>query len=206
MTELADRLAKLTPAQRRLLELRRAQQSGAAPAAAPGRHPRARRGAGAALLCAGAAVVPGPHGAGERLLQPAQRRAAARRAGRGGAGAGAGRDRPAPRGAAHGLRRGGRRAGAGDRALRRVRPAGGGPVGAGRGGSRGGGQAPRRRRRRHGRSTSRRDRSSARRCCGWAPRTTCCCSSMHHIVSDGWSMGVLLRELCGAVRGVPRGA
>ncbi|MFL5382771.1 MAG: condensation domain-containing protein, partial [Longimicrobiaceae bacterium] len=36
MTELADRLAKLTPAQRRLLELRRAQQSGAAaPAAAP---------------------------------------------------------------------------------------------------------------------------------------------------------------------------
>src|SRR5687767_12749916 len=35
MTELADRLAKLTPAQRRLLELRRAQQSGAAPAAIP---------------------------------------------------------------------------------------------------------------------------------------------------------------------------
>src|SRR5918998_840636 len=35
MTELADRLAKLTPAQRRLLELRRAPQSGAAPAAAP---------------------------------------------------------------------------------------------------------------------------------------------------------------------------
>jgi amino acid adenylation domain-containing protein len=35
MTELADRLAKLTPAQRKLLELRRAQQSGAAPAAAP---------------------------------------------------------------------------------------------------------------------------------------------------------------------------
>jgi amino acid adenylation domain-containing protein len=35
MTELADRLARLTPAQRKLLELRRAQQSGAAPAAAP---------------------------------------------------------------------------------------------------------------------------------------------------------------------------
>ncbi|HYR10725.1 MAG TPA: condensation domain-containing protein, partial [Longimicrobium sp.] len=35
MTELANRLAKLTPAQRRLLELRRAQQSGAAPAAVP---------------------------------------------------------------------------------------------------------------------------------------------------------------------------
>ncbi|WP_420126423.1 amino acid adenylation domain-containing protein [Longimicrobium sp.] len=37
MTELADRLAKLTPAQRKLLELRRAQQSGAAPAAIPAR-------------------------------------------------------------------------------------------------------------------------------------------------------------------------
>ncbi|HEU4883761.1 MAG TPA: condensation domain-containing protein, partial [Longimicrobium sp.] len=35
MTELADRLAKLTPAQRRLLELRRAQQSGADPAVSP---------------------------------------------------------------------------------------------------------------------------------------------------------------------------
>ncbi|HYH82950.1 MAG TPA: amino acid adenylation domain-containing protein, partial [Longimicrobium sp.] len=37
MTELADRLAKLTPAQRRLLELRRAQQSGASPADIPAR-------------------------------------------------------------------------------------------------------------------------------------------------------------------------
>src|SRR5688500_5259585 len=39
MPELADRLSKLTPAQRRLLELRRAQQAGAAPAAAPGAIP-----------------------------------------------------------------------------------------------------------------------------------------------------------------------
>src|SRR5687767_9606255 len=45
MTELADRLAKLTPAQRRLLELRRAQQS---PAAPPGAIPA--RGAGPAPL------------------------------------------------------------------------------------------------------------------------------------------------------------
>ncbi|HYR06905.1 MAG TPA: condensation domain-containing protein, partial [Longimicrobium sp.] len=35
MTELADRLAKLAPAQRRVLERRRAQQSGVVPAAAP---------------------------------------------------------------------------------------------------------------------------------------------------------------------------
>ncbi|HEX2077834.1 MAG TPA: condensation domain-containing protein, partial [Longimicrobium sp.] len=48
MTELADRLAKLTPAQRRLLELRRAQQSGAAPAAAPAAIPA--RGEGPAPL------------------------------------------------------------------------------------------------------------------------------------------------------------
>ncbi|MFL5539051.1 MAG: condensation domain-containing protein, partial [Longimicrobiaceae bacterium] len=48
MTELADRLAKLTPAQRRLLELRRAQQSGAAPAAPPAAIPA--RGDGPAPL------------------------------------------------------------------------------------------------------------------------------------------------------------
>src|SRR5688500_20117833 len=48
MPELADRLSKLTPAQRRLLELRRAQQAGAAPAAAPGAIPA--RGEGPAPL------------------------------------------------------------------------------------------------------------------------------------------------------------
>jgi amino acid adenylation domain-containing protein len=48
MTELAERLAKLTPAQRKLLELRRAQQSAAAPAAAPATIPA--RGAGPAPL------------------------------------------------------------------------------------------------------------------------------------------------------------
>jgi amino acid adenylation domain-containing protein len=48
MTELADRLAKLTPAQRRLLELRRAQQSAAAAEAAPAAIPA--RGEGPAPL------------------------------------------------------------------------------------------------------------------------------------------------------------
>jgi amino acid adenylation domain-containing protein len=48
MTELAERLAKLTPAQRKLLELRRAQQSAAAPAAAPDAIPA--RGEGPAPL------------------------------------------------------------------------------------------------------------------------------------------------------------
>jgi amino acid adenylation domain-containing protein len=48
MTELADRLAKLTPAQRKLLELRRAQQSAAAPATEPA--PIPPRGEGPAPL------------------------------------------------------------------------------------------------------------------------------------------------------------
>jgi hypothetical protein len=100
----------------------------------------------------------------------------------------------ASRGAADGLRGGGRLAGAGDRALRRVRL----PVEDLSGWAR---RTARRRsgagpgRRRHGRSTSRRDRSSVRRCCGWVPEEHVLLLSMHHIVSDGWSMGVLFREL-----------
>ena len=108
--------------------------------------------------------------------------------------------------AAHHLPRGGRRAGAGDRPLRRLRAPGGGPLGAPRRGARGGGAGARRRASEaRVRSTSRRARSSAPRCCGWAPRTTCCCSAMHHIVCDAWSMGVFQRELSALYDGVPRG-
>ena len=158
--------------------------AGAAAGGAGGAH-----GGAAALLRAGAALVHRPAGAGERRLQRPHGVAPGRCAGRGGAGARAGRDRPAPRGAADGLRRGGRLAGAGDRALRRVRPAGGGPVGIGRGGSRGGGRAARRARRRGARSTLRRARSSARRCCGWARRITCCCSRCTTSSATGGAWG-----------------
>ena len=42
-------------------------------------------------------------------------------------------------------------------------------------------------------------------CCGSARRSTCCSSTMHHIVSDGWSIGVLLPRAGGALRGLRRG-
>ena len=63
-----------------------------------------RTGAAAAVVRAGAALVPRPAGAGERRLQHPRGAAAGGRAGRGGAGARAGRDRPAARGAADRLR------------------------------------------------------------------------------------------------------
>ena len=107
MTELADRLAKLTPAA--------AQAAGAAArATSPGRTPAApgaaipRRGAPQAplsLCAASGSVVPGPAWSrGAPSTTSPWRWRLRGRAGRGGAGARAGRDRPAARGAAHGLR------------------------------------------------------------------------------------------------------
>ena len=125
--------------------------------------PGSADGAAAAFVRAGAALVPGPAGAGAPALQRPRRAAPARRAGRRRAGARPGRDRPPARGAAHHLRRGDGVGGAGDRALRRLRAAGGGSVRAGPGGARGGGPPPRRGGRRARRSTWR-----AARC--FAPR------------------------------------
>ncbi len=50
-------------------------------------------------------------------------------------------------------------------------------------------------RRRAGRSTWRAGRSSGRPCCGSPSEEHVLLLSMHHIVGDGWSMGVLVREL-----------
>ena len=38
-----------------------------------------------------------------------------------------------------------------------------------------------------------------------ARRRTCCSLTLHHIVSDGWSMGVLVSRAGGALRGVRSG-
>jgi amino acid adenylation domain-containing protein len=117
---------------------------------------------------------------------------------------GAERDRPASRGAADHLRGGGRLAGAGDRALRRVRPAGGGPVGAGRGGSRGGGQAARRR----GGAAGVRPLGGPALPCGAAAagrgRARAAAGHAPHRQRRVEHGGALPRAV-GAVRGVPRG-
>ena len=69
------------------------------------------------------------------------------------------------------------------------------PPGAARAAREGGGGAAARPRRRGGRSTSAGGRCCGPPCCGRAPSGTSLLLTMHHIVSDGWSMGVLVREL-----------
>ena len=44
-------------------------------------------------------------------------------------------------------------------------------------------------------STSRPVRCCAPRCCASTPEHHVLLVTMHHVVSDGWSMGVLVREL-----------
>ena len=125
-------------------------------------------------------------------------------AGRGGAGARAGRDRPAPRGAADHVRGGERISGAGDRALRRVRAAGGGAVGPERGGSRGGARAacPR------GGGAALRPRGGPALPCGAAaagrrgPRAAALDAPRRQRRLEH---GRALPRAVGAVRGVPRG-
>ena len=66
--------------------------------------------------------------------------------------------------------------------------------------------APRRRRRlaagrgARGRSTSRAGRCCAPPCCAWRTTEHGLLLTLHHIVSDGWSMRVLVREVLGALR------
>ena len=164
----------------------------------------ARRRAAAAVLRPAAAVVPRPARAGQRRLQHARRPAAAGRAGRGARWSAASTSwcaatrRCAPRSAS---RTG--EPGAGHRRrqpsaacecidLRRCRPASAADA-----------EAPAAARSRGAAAVRPGAPGPLLRAAAAAAgraRSTCCCSCMHHIVSDGWSMGVLVRELARALR------
>jgi non-ribosomal peptide synthetase component F len=201
----ADRLQGLSPERRKLLELRlRAQARRPAPSCARARAPTARR----RSRTRSAALGAGPDAARRRRVQHAPPAAHPRAAGRRRAGARAGRAARAPRDAAHHLRRARGGAGAGvhpptPRPPRRRRPLRPG-AGARARPRCGGGWT----RTRTPASTWRPGRSSRARCCALAADEHVLLLCMHHIVSDGWSMGVLQRELgalyAAFVRGAPR--
>ena len=72
-------------------------------------------------------------------------------------------------------------------------------------GARGRGAAGARGKRRSVPSTCARGRSSAPGCCAWATDDHVLVLAMHHVVSDGWSMGVLFRELAALYEAFARG-
>ena len=187
----------------RVEEMRRA---GAAPRCRPSCRVE-RDGPAAALVRAGAAVVPGPAAAGERASTTCPRRCGWR-----GALDAAALERALGEVVRRHealrttLRRGGRRARAGDRARSPAsrspwrtcrRWTDGAREAAARAARRGRGGAPVR----PGGGPA----LSRARCCGWATDEHVLLLSMHHIVSDGWSMGVLFRELAALYAAFARG-
>ena len=104
------------------------------------------------------------------------------------------------------LRRAGRRAGAGDRSRRRRSPL---PVvdlsGLPESRREARGAAPGRRGGRPAVRPRRGVRCCAACCCGWRERSTSLLLTLHHIVTDGWSMGVLVRELAALYAAFARG-
>ena len=162
----------------------------------------------AALLRPAAALVPRPPGAGEPGLQRTLRLRPRRAARAGGARRRPRRDRAPPRGAAHPLRRARRRAAAGDRGRSGAgAPAAGRPLSAL---ARRGAGAPSWRacapRRPNGRSTSPRDPSCAPALVRLGAEEHALLLDFHHVVYDGWSEGVLLRELAALYAAAPAGA